>query len=105
MSYESFGPGAENIDIVQLSIAGSVATVVGTTSFISTLRYAAQSWIFKGVVLLPYGKKPLKVNKIGLWAYPAGGRAKRIFKLADSAAYGFNAVTVSFAPARSHSRH
>lgn len=98
MTYESIGPAVGEIGISRLTIAGSVATVIGTTSFKSKMRYASQTWIYKDTVLVPYGKKPVRQNKIGLWMYPQGGRAERLFKFADSGSWNFHGVTVSVAP-------
>ncbi|HEX3456416.1 MAG TPA: hypothetical protein VHR97_00530 [Candidatus Baltobacteraceae bacterium] len=101
MTYENRTRGVADISVSQLSISGSVASVIGTTSLNGgNIRYAWQSWIYKGNLLLPYGRKDEKVNKLGLWRYPNGGNPKRAFKLADSGNWSFYGVTVSVAPSR-----
>jgi hypothetical protein len=90
LTYESRDP----INIARLSISGSVAKVVETTSFKGQMRSAAASWIYDGSVLLPYGGKVEKINKIGLWPYPGGGKRTSDIKFSDS----ISAVTVSAAP-------
>ena len=99
MAYEGRG-SVPPISIARLSISGSVATVVSKTSFRGTMRDAAQSWIYQGNILLPYGKKAEKINKLGLWAYPKGGKATRIIKLLNTKPWEFSGVTVSLAPKR-----
>ena len=97
ITYEGRGSVPE-VNIARLSISGSVATVVGTTSFKGTLRFAAQTWIYNGTVIVRYGKKATKINKIGIWKFPAGGKAETKFKPANT--HDFSGVTVSVAPSR-----
>jgi hypothetical protein len=99
MAYEARG-SVPAISIARLSISGYVATVVSKTSFRGTMREAAQSWIYQGNILLPYGKKAVKVNKLGLWPYPKGGKPTRIIKLVNTKPWEFSGVTVSVAPTR-----
>lgn len=96
MTYETVSPG--HLSISQLTFSGSTATVVGTTTFSGEVRYVGQSWISNNSVLVPFSKKGDKVNKIGLWRYPHGGKAARVFGFKESKFWTFQGVAVSVAP-------
>lgn len=98
MTYENLGPGIHNINIARLSISGLVAAVIGTTNFNSKMQFATQSWLYKGTVLVPFGKDEDHINRVGLWPYPAGGAAKSIFKFPNEDR--FEGITISVAPSR-----
>jgi len=95
MTYETIS--SQRISVAQLSISGSLATVIGTTP-IKGVKFAAQSWIYDRKILVPSGGKAVKVNKIGVWAYPKGGKTKDAYKLANPKSLDFQGVTVSVAP-------
>jgi hypothetical protein len=62
------------VTISRLSIAGSIATVVGKTRLRSP-RFAAQSWIAGKRVIVPYSTQGNVTYKISLWRYPESGKA------------------------------
>jgi len=97
LTYESLAP--KKVTISQLTISGSVATVVSTTKLKGTLTNPLQSWIYDGAVLVPYstGKH---THKIGRWSYPQGGRPLNVITFNKRASYRFQGVTVSVAPSR-----
>ena len=97
MTYQNNTNGSP-LSIAQLSIAGSTVTLVGTTPLNGHMNYAGRSWIYKGGVLLPYGKKDNNVNKLSLYPYPKGGKPKTTFKASKTYGRGFGSVTVSIAP-------
>jgi hypothetical protein len=68
--------------VYRLSVAGSSATVVGTTTFKGVTRNALQSWIVNNQIFIPYGSRGSGANKtkVGVWKYPAGGKAAQIIK-------------------------
>ncbi|HEY1883425.1 MAG TPA: hypothetical protein VGG51_10345 [Candidatus Cybelea sp.] len=90
LTYESRDP----INIARLSIRGSIAKVIGTTSFKGHGNAAMASWIYDGSVLLPYGGKVEKLNKIGLWPYPGDGKRTNSINFSSR----ISAVTVSSVP-------
>ena len=75
MTLEQTGP-KEGVTVERVSIAGSIATVVGVTKFKGVTREAAQSWIQNGTIFIPFdtrGSGPY-TNKLGVWKYPRGGK-------------------------------
>lgn len=106
MTYENTNTGS--ISISQLAISGTTATVIGTTSLRGKrpqLQNATQSWIYNGVVLVPFSVKRNKLNKIGRWAYPSGGKPVNTFKFQNSAFWHFTGVTVSIAITKRNAHH
>jgi hypothetical protein len=87
---------ARPAQIYQVQLSGSTATVVNTISLNdagNAARYSRpgkQFWIQGSTILMPKGAK----NDIGEWAYPAGGKPKRVFADPNSAFWG---ITVSLA--------
>lgn len=97
MTYESGSPGAAKVS--RLSISKSAATVVGTTLLKSILNGAEASWIYDKVILVPYSNRATRVNKIGIWKYPRGGKSIDVLqKFGDPKAVIMSAVTLSVAP-------
>jgi hypothetical protein len=84
--------------IYQVNVSGSTASVVNTIRF-AEHKTAQQSWIQDGTVLVPHStKNPYYGSALGLFAYPAGGRASETLK---GGPYKYiTAVTVSVAPSR-----
>jgi hypothetical protein len=83
--------------IYQVTISGSVGTVVGTTSLQSPREDNAFSfWVAGQTIVSAYQTRRNRYRRIGIWAYPAGGEPE---KHIDSVASGqsFWAVTVSVA--------
>jgi hypothetical protein len=93
VTYEGRSPGS--IKISRLQISGSTATVVGTTRFRGELHNALQSWIAGNRILVPYSTRGQLTNKIGVWAYPQGGKILSKFR-AGSKFAKFRGVTLSF---------
>lgn len=86
------------VEVYRLDVLGSSATVVGKTTFKGVTRTALQSWITSNKILVPYGSRGNgnKRPKIGIWDYPAGGKAQQ--KLAHlSPGANFQGVTFSAA--------
>jgi hypothetical protein len=97
LSYESIGQGQNTIS--QLSISGSSVTVVGQTVLHRARGELEQSWIYKGSVIAPYGRRS---DSIGIWKYPKGSAVKLItaFRGYDHKTFFFTGATISVA--RSH---
>jgi len=89
------------INVYQLSISGSSATVVGTTTLKATQeRHRGQSWIQGGTIIgINYYKGRPQVT---FWKYPEGGMpTKEITHAQKPAASNFLGLTISLAPSRS----
>jgi len=89
--------------ISRLSISGSTATVVSTTTLSGIGRRAMPTWIYGGKVVVPYSDHGAFATFIGIWPYPAGGApTKRIRKLKGypKNQRSFLAATISVAPSR-----
>lgn len=99
MTYESVTKG--DVSISRLDIDGSSASVVGTTTFNMTAP-AFQSWIYDGHVFIPYGSevRSRHQSRIGVWMYPAGGRAESQIRVPESYenSVSFRGVAYSSAP-------
>lgn len=67
--------------IYRLSISGSKATIVAKVATKGP-RYIGGFWIQGNTVIVPNG--PRRVNEVGTWPYPAGGRAQSEFKVPGS---------------------
>lgn len=98
ITYEGVDQG--NVQISRLSISGSAATVVGTTS-LTLHSKASASWIFGNRVLVPHpARRNLRTRNtiISFFNYPAGGAPSKSikrygdFKKIDT---NFEGVTVS----------
>ena len=100
MTWESGNPqGAQTVS--QLVINASRVAIVGTTHLEGIKLQPHQSWIYNGVILVPFAQHGTKSNKIGVWAYPRGGKAERLIR--DFGSYSkhkirFQAVAISVAP-------
>jgi hypothetical protein len=66
--------------IYQFQVAGSTATLAGTTKLQGAGNTAAQSWIQGASVIVPFGATTHPPNEVGVWKYPAGGPATKIIK-------------------------
>ena len=96
VTYESRTAGS--VKISRLTISGSSATVVGATRFKGGVKSAYESWIYGNRIIVPYSTHGQYGNKIGVWAYPGGGKAVvRTFQKYPKN-WSFQAVTVSVAP-------
>jgi hypothetical protein len=88
------------VSVYHLSISGTKAKVIGTTTLESTKdRHGGQSWIDgKRIVGIAYVKG---WGEVALWPYPQGGQPRREIKHILGRSQGFLAgVTVSVAPRR-----
>lgn len=85
--------------INRLQISGSTATVVGQTTFNKLTRGNRGSWIQGSRVLLPWGPERGGHSRIGVWPYPAGGKASKVFSNKDfgKSVSRINGLTVSVA--------
>jgi hypothetical protein len=101
ITYESIR--SPRLTISQLSISGSVVTVVRTIRLTANVKRASQSWIYNGRVLVPFssavGGEP---NRIGIWRYPQAGKQKRVIERRRSGSLDILGVTISVDPSRSH---
>src|SRR5579862_8586028 len=70
----------EPASISRLTISGSTATVVSTTSLKGKVNRSTLSWIYSGRVLMPYSTSRVRFSKIAIWPYPQGGKPKSIIK-------------------------
>lgn len=94
ITYE--GLSRRRIKLSRLKVSGSSASVVATTRFGGGLRNAYLSWLFGDEILIPYSIRGFKTNKIGLWAYPKGGKpVSKTRKFSGSKLAVFRGVTVS----------
>jgi hypothetical protein len=94
MTYE--GSTQSDIKVSRIEISGSTAKVIGTTHFKGKLRNAYQSWIYANQILIPYSTGGFKTRKIGVWAYPKGGKLiGRFGHFPDSKSWTFRGVAVS----------
>jgi hypothetical protein len=93
LTYESRTAGS--VKIARLTVAGSSATVVGTTRFKGGIRNAYEPWIYGNRIIVPYSTRGQYANEIGVWAYPGGGKAiVRTFQKYQKT-WSFQAVTLS----------
>lgn len=98
LSYESVGSGQETIS--QLSVSGSSVTVFGQTVLRGVRRRLEQSWIYKNVVVVPYGNFGPNARNVGIWKYPTGGAPTNRITKFDSynrKMFDFFGATVSVA--------
>jgi hypothetical protein len=93
MTYESIV--RKHPSISQLSISGSVATVIGTTELTGKVKYVTQSWIYNDQVIVPFSTRKVRVNKVGFWPYPSGGPPAKTIKFAGGKGWNMQGVTVS----------
>jgi hypothetical protein len=98
LTYESRTAGS--LKIARLTVAGSSATVVGTTRFKGDIRNAYESWIYGNRIIVPYSSRGQYGNRIGVWAYPGGGKAIVPTFQKYPKTWSFQAVTISVAPSR-----
>jgi hypothetical protein len=70
--------GAQTVS--RLEISGSQAVVTGTTHFKGIKLQPLQSWLYGGVIVVPYAEHGAKSNEIGIWAYPKGGKATKVIQ-------------------------
>lgn len=94
VSYES--TARRHVEIQRLSISGSTATVVHAVHLPRITDAANQSWIYAGVIVVPFGAAGgnKTADKIGVWSYPRAG--KPLYKyLGFPDSPNFLAVTLS----------
>jgi hypothetical protein len=91
MTYESWRNG--DVNVARLRISGSTATVIGKTHFRGLRGNASQSWIWGGVVVVPFGTQA-KQPRIGVWHYPGGGKPQQKYTQ-FSGPPDFQGVTIS----------
>jgi hypothetical protein len=97
ITYESTTPSRPTIS--ELSISGSVATVVRTIRLSGEVDGTTQSWIYNGNVLVPFSSsRSEEPSRIGIWPYPQGGKQKRSIKLPRRKSLNISGVTISVAP-------
>jgi hypothetical protein len=74
-SYMTIEDRGANV-IYRVRVLGPNGFVVGSTPLSAwRTHFAAQSFIYKDAIVVPDGRK---VRKIGVWAYPAGGKPQEI---------------------------
>ena len=94
ITYE--GLSHRRIKVSRLKVSASSATIVGTTRFRGPIQNAYLSWIFGDDILIPYAIRGLNTNRIGLWAYPKGGKQlSKLQGVSNSKFTIFRGVTVS----------
>lgn len=98
ITYETLNGRAVNIS--RLSISGSSAKVMGVTQ-IRNPANAGQSWITGNRVIVPYSTKGQLTNRLGLWAYPKGGKVVVVYGQWQPEFIG---ATLSIAPSGSQIR-
>jgi hypothetical protein len=84
----------DTLAIDRLSLSRSVAHVVSQTKFKGIKGAPQESWIYRNTILVPLGLHGAAPN-IGLWAYPKGGKAKKVIKKAAGSTAIFTGVTIS----------
>jgi hypothetical protein len=95
---DSQGRGPISVD--RLSISGSAATVVGTTTLVA-MKSGPQSWI-QGQTIIGVNGNNQRSRDVSFWLYPGGGSHRQFIKNVGQGLFG---VTVSLAsPARSSAR-
>ena len=91
--------GKRQVAITRLAISGSEATVVGTTSIKQNIKRLGASWIHASAILVPYSATHAFPNRIGIWKYPAGGKAVKVIdKFGQYGDLDLSGVTLSAAP-------
>jgi hypothetical protein len=80
--------------IDRLTVSGSAVSVISQTTFKNINHGTRASWIYGNSVLVPLGLHGAVPN-IGLWAYPKGGKAKKIIKKVAGSTATFTGVTIS----------
>jgi hypothetical protein len=101
ITLELVGP-KEGVSLERITVSGSSATVVGVTKFKGVTREAAQSWIQKGSIFVPFGTRgdgPY-TNKVGVWKYPRGGKLVAKFQHLSTKRTAFSGV--GYSPATQH---
>lgn len=85
------GKDSGPVSIYQLSISGTNATVVGTTTLnFKKNRHRGQTWIYKSNII---GSDSYKGGNVSTWSYPQGGKpSQTIEKIPDIELLG---ITVS----------
>ena len=81
MAIEVVGDGGR-ASVYRLAIAGSAATIAGTTRFRTFSENVGQSWIAGNRIFMPFGRKSIdgRTPTLGVWKYPAGGKPTVTFK-------------------------
>ncbi|MFY9739832.1 MAG: hypothetical protein WAK11_12405 [Candidatus Cybelea sp.] len=97
LTYEGLDAPGTHAAIIKLAISGSVATAVKTIRLNGNMRGTTLSWIYDGNVLTPYSIHSQRTNKVGIWAYPKGGKRRATLKFPNSRFWIFTGVTVSVA--------
>jgi hypothetical protein len=100
LTYEGLGADGTHVSIIKLAISGSAATIVKTIPLNGNIKKTTLSWIYGGNVLVPYSIQSQRLNKIGIWSYPKGGKRKVVLKFPKSKYWVFQGVTVSVSPTR-----
>ena len=77
IAYEGTTKGKATI--TELSISGSTATAVKQITLKGIKGNSYLSWIYNGVILVPFSQRGLYAKKIGIWNYPAGGKPARVY--------------------------
>ncbi len=89
---------AYNPVIYRLAISGSSATPVGSTQLHSVGRRAGQSWIGKGIVVVPTAPNAKRAIELGVWLYPRGGNRLHVIKWFLTPHKQITGVTMSVLP-------
>ena len=82
--------------IYRIAIAGSKGTIVGKTALTKwlTAEPTPGAWIFNGTFVAPTATRS---TKIGLWAYPQGGKPTSVFSILPKHGDRFRALTLPVA--------
>lgn len=99
VTYQNRSP--QNATISRLAVSGSVASIVGTTTFSGVRHRSSQSWLYGSNVLIPYYARGKRANIIGIWSYPKGGKVKQAIRRFGSyrkTNINFQGVTLSVGP-------
>jgi hypothetical protein len=87
-----------HVALDQLSVSGSVATVVGSTTITDVKHHVGPSWVYNNRASIIYSISGDEFPNIGVWSYPKGGKpVHRIKEVAGQQGF-LTGLAVSAAP-------
>jgi hypothetical protein len=92
---QKFNP---HVAIDRLSISGSTATVVSSTTIKGVKHHVGPSWLYNNQVTIIYSISGFRFPNIGIWRYPKGGKPVRQIKQVAGKTALLTGLTVSVAP-------
>jgi hypothetical protein len=92
---QKFNP---HVAIDRLSISGSTATVVSSTTIKGVKHHVGPSWLYNNQATIIYSISSFRFPNIGIWSYPKGGTPLRRMKNVAGKTALLNGLTVSVAP-------